>query len=56
MSYKVVNRKKVVELATQLTIKKLDTTKEANAYVKFLNSGGGFSGFTPSFILNSVNA
>jgi dsDNA-binding SOS-regulon protein len=55
LDYKVVkveNSYVVEERLTGYQIKSFTDQNEAKKYMKFLNLGGGFSGFTPSFILN----
>lgn len=55
LDYKVVekeNKFMVEEKATGHTVKSFKNKEEAKKYMKFLNLGGGFSGWTPSFILN----
>jgi dsDNA-binding SOS-regulon protein len=49
---KVENSYVVEERLTGYQIKSFTDQNEAKKYMKFLNLGGGFSGFTPSFILN----
>lgn len=56
MNYKVVDTKngfKVEEKATGYTVRMFDTKDQAKKYMKFLNLGGGFDGWTPQFILNN---
>jgi len=58
VDYKVVENNKtysVEEKATGYIIRTFKSQKEAKEYMKFLNLGGGFSGWTPSFILNSIS-
>ena len=43
----------VEEKATGYHIRSFNKQDEAKKYMKFLNLGGAFSGWTPSFILNS---
>lgn len=43
----------VKEQATDYIIKTFDNREEAKKVMKFLNLGGGFSGWTPSFLLNN---
>ena len=55
VDYKVVEKDgkfHVEERLTEYTIKSFNTREEAKKYMKFLNLGGAFAGFTPSFILN----
>ena len=54
MKYKVLKRSKnfvVLEHTTKLIIKKFDQQAKAHEYKKFLEDGGAFDGFTPSFII-----
>jgi hypothetical protein len=55
LDYTVIENKGqflVQEKATGYTIKSFNYRDDAKKYMKFLNLGGGFSGWTPSFILN----
>lgn len=55
LDYKIVEKDGkflVEERATDYIIRAFNTRDEAKKYMKFLNLGGGFAGFTPSFILN----
>lgn len=45
----------VEERATEYIIKSFNSREEAKKYMKFLNLGGGFAGFTPAFFLKTVN-
>jgi len=56
MNYRVVegNTYTVVETATEQIIKKFDTLKEAKSFMRYLNLGGGFDGWTPQFMLKKV--
>lgn len=49
------NKFVVFETATNYNIKSFDSRKKAFEYCCFLNSGGGFDGFTPEFILKKIN-
>lgn len=54
VDYKVVKNDKtycVQENATGYIIKCFDDQDSAKKMMKFLNLGGGFSGFTPEFIV-----
>ena len=58
MNYKVVevNGTFVVEeKATKQIIETFEEYTDAKKYMKFLNLGGAFDGFTPSFILNNTS-
>jgi hypothetical protein len=55
LDYKVVKVGEaycVEEKATGYHINTFKKQEDAKKYMKFLNLGGGFAGFTPSFILN----
>ena len=55
MNYKLISEKgkhHVFEKASQQIIKTFRTRQEAREYLKFLNLGGSWDGWTPSFILN----
>ena len=45
----------VKETATDQIIKSFYDFSEAKKYMKFLNLGGSFDGFTPAFILNNTS-
>lgn len=45
----------VFENATGLTIKSFFFEDDAENYMKFLENGGVFNGFTPAFILNKAS-
>ncbi len=58
LDYKIVEKDgkfSILETATEYTIKTFETREEAKKVMKFLNLGGGFAGFTPSFILNNTS-
>ena len=57
MNYRVVEGSNftVVETATDLIIKTYKTLREAKSFMRHLNLGGGFDGFTPEFILKKVD-
>lgn len=58
MNYKVVEiggAFAVEEKATQQIIETFEDYTDAKKYMKFLNLGGSFDGFTPSFILNNTS-
>lgn len=44
----------VMENATEQLIQAFEFEDEARKYTKFLNRGGAFDGWTPSFILQEV--
>jgi hypothetical protein len=44
----------VMEVPTEQLIKAYDFEEDANDYCEFLNTGGAFDGFTPSFVLREV--
>jgi hypothetical protein len=53
VNYKIVKEDKVfnvVETATEQVIKVLDSKPEAIKLVQHLNMGGGFDGFTPTYM------
>jgi diaminopimelate decarboxylase len=58
MNYKVkANESKtfdVVETATTQVIKSFTDQKDAKLLLRHLNFGGGFDGWTPSFMLKNV--
>lgn len=57
MNYDILrsnNKFVVFEKATSYNIKSFDSQKKAFEYCCFLNSGGGFDGFSPEFILKNV--
>lgn len=54
MNYKIISSKgnhKVIEKPTDQVIKSFKTRSEAREYLKFLNFGGAWDGWTPNFIL-----
>ncbi len=59
VDYKIVEKDGkfcVKEQATDYIIKTFDTREEAKKVMKFLNLGGGFGGWSPSFILRSTSS
>lgn len=44
----------VYEHPTEQVIKSYDFSEDAEKYCKFLNRGGAFDGWTPSFLLREV--
>lgn len=63
MNYKIIESEDtyyksvyyVKETTTNQVIKTFYDFPEAKKYMKFLNLGGAFDGFTPSFILNNTS-
>jgi len=54
MNYKIVEKDKkflVIETKTDQIIDQYNTRQEAKERLRFLNLGGAFDGFSPSFIL-----
>lgn len=54
MNYKLVNRKNkhgVLEIQTNQIIKLFDNRNDARDLLRHLNLGGGFDGWTPSFMI-----
>ena len=47
---------KVVETKTQQIIETFSEHKKAKELLRHLNLGGGFDGFTPSFLLQNVSS
>ena len=45
----------VIETTTNQIIKTFMTEKDAKQFLRHLNFGGGFDGWTPSFILKKIN-
>jgi hypothetical protein len=45
---------KVLETATNQIIERFKTQKDAKDFMRHLNLGGGFDGFTPTFMLKKV--
>jgi len=56
MNYRVVEGANytVIETATEQIIRTFNTLKEAKSFMRFLNLGGSFDGWTPRFILKKV--
>lgn len=56
MNYRVVEGANftVVETATDHIIKSFKTLKDAKTFMRHLNLGGAFDGWTPNFILKKV--
>ena len=58
MNYKIKNNNNVfdvLETATNQIIASFPTQKEAKDLLRKLNLGGGFDGWTPTFILKTIN-
>lgn len=50
-----ISKKFVVkEIKTDSVIQTFNTIKEANSLAKKMNNGGGFDGWSPTFILKKV--
>lgn len=45
----------VMENRTEQLVKAFDFSDDAEDYCEFLNRGGAFDGFTPSFVLREVS-
>lgn len=44
----------VIEQASELILNKFQEYNDARTFAKIQNSGGGFNGFTPPFVLTNV--
>lgn len=59
MNYKIkeVNKEEfeVLETQTNQTVKKFNTYQEAKKFLRHLNLGGGFDGWTPTFVLKKFS-
>jgi len=44
----------IFETASDQVVRTFESERDARKYVKFMSSGGGFAGFTPSFIIPEV--
>ena len=56
--YKIVEQKNtynIYEIATEQTVKTFTNYSEARKFLRHLNLGGGFNGWSPSFIFRPVN-
>jgi hypothetical protein len=56
-NYKIVQNKRsytVVETATNHNIKTFSLARDAKAFMRHLNLGGGFDSWTPQFFLVSL--
>lgn len=47
---------KVREIATENIVAEFIFEEDAQEYMEFLEDGGGFAGFTPSFMIRKVQA
>lgn len=59
MNYKIMNDTgvfKVVETATAQTIRSFTQHSEAKKFLRHLNLGGGFDGWSPSFMISNISA
>lgn len=57
MNYKVTKKDhkfSVIEITTDQMIKNFSTEKEARGFMKHLNGGGGFAGWSPTFVIKKV--
>ena len=45
----------VIEQSTQYVLKTFPEYNEARKFARFQNSGGGFNGFTPAFIMIDIS-
>lgn len=57
LDYKVVKDNSgfsVIENKTEQVVKSFNNHQDAKKFMKFLNLGGGFAGWTPSFMLKSI--
>lgn len=52
MMYKIINGKELYEIATEQVVYKGKDRQDCIRMQKFLVKGGGFNGFTPSFLIN----
>lgn len=55
MKYNIVKKDKkwaVIEIKTNIIIKKFNQTYKAHSLVKTLNQGNGFDGWTPCFFVS----
>ena len=58
MNYKIVNENNtynVFETATEQVIRSFFTVDEAKKFLRHLNLGGGFDGWSPSFFLKKID-
>jgi hypothetical protein len=58
MNYKIITNPghffDVVETNTNQIIRTFTAHQEAKSYMRFLNLGGGFDGYTPSFLIKNI--
>jgi diaminopimelate decarboxylase len=57
MNYKIIDNSSifnVIETTTEQVIKTFTTMHEAKHYMRYLNFGGGFDGWTPQFMLKKI--
>lgn len=57
INYKIVNKNNkfcILETQTNQIVKICDNQKLAKKYLKHLNFGGGFDGWSPSFMNNKI--
>jgi hypothetical protein len=57
MNYKMLNdlgTYKVLEVATEQSVGSFETQTEARKFLRHLNLGGGFDGWSPAFVLRSM--
>lgn len=45
----------VIETQTEQVVKSFDSKDKAKKFLRHLNLGGGFDGWTPTFFLNKLN-
>jgi len=50
--YKIINQKELYEIATETVVYKGKDRQDCIRMQKHLTKGGGFNGFTPSFLIN----
>jgi hypothetical protein len=58
MNYRINSKKNIFEVyetATEQVIKSFSDAKEAKKFMKSLNLGSGFDGWTPSFVLKDFS-
>ena len=58
MNYKIVNENNtynVFETATEQVIRSFFTVDEAKKFLRHLNLGGGFDGWSPSFFMKKID-
>ena len=52
MMYKIINGKELYETSTEMVVYRGKDRQDCIEMQKFLNKGGGFNGFTPTFLIN----